>query len=161
MNLTRGHHAKFFLHLNTQTITKLTSTIFCSKVNRKKSSTLFTCQIQENIMLVLKKGYKLCSMYPRHYTFACRWKGQLRFNRRDVATLFKASDAFSRSEAEWPAETNNRMPADRLHLSRVDLLDVTRRTESSFNTCRWGGAEGVELSGKYHFERMKSQYLHK
>lgn len=51
------------------------------------------------------------------------------------------------------------MPAGRLHLSRVDLLDGIGSTESSFNT--WERGKGVELSVKNHFEKLKSQNLHK
>jgi hypothetical protein len=39
----------------------------------------------------------------------------------------------SRSESEWAADTNNLIPTGKRHLSMVDLFEVTKNTESSFN----------------------------
>jgi hypothetical protein len=51
----------------------------------------------------------------------------------DAETLFKDSLALSRSESEWAADTNNLIPTGKRHLSMVDLFEVTKNTESSFN----------------------------
>lgn len=61
---------------------------------------------------------------------------QIWFFSTESATLFRASDAFTRSDSEWAAETNSLIPTGKRHLSSVDLLDATARIEWSFNNCK-------------------------
>lgn len=122
INLTRGHCTRFFFfsfQLSIQTIILANpQTISALKWKGKEFTPIYMQNSREHHVGV-KKGTDHAACTPGHYTFASGQEDQSWFNSTYVAARFKASDPFSRSESEWLAETNMRMPAGRLHLSRV------------------------------------------
>lgn len=60
---------------------------------------------------------------------------QLQRASTDATALFNDSDAFRRSDWVCAAETKSLIPMGSRHLSSVDLLEATTKTESSFSIC--------------------------